>query len=140
MNNSQLHKYLENTETRAEDEFTLLEDCGAEYFSTSDLLEMRGVWKERVRMYSKLHRLNMGLVLSAPLWPALGFVFVLCEMPAAVRSAVVLFFVHFVLFIFFAFFIKINYNSKGHLDYTGRQITGELLRRQNEAAAQKRKN
>ena len=139
MTDPQLHQYLQDLENCAGDDFAMLQDCGAEYFSTSDLLEMRGVWKEKTRVFDKLHRINMFIGLSSPVWLiASGLLFWGGYMRSALTTFTV-FPVTFVLFIGFAVFIKIQYGSRGLLDWAGREISDELDKRTEAEKLRKRR-
>lgn len=129
MNDSDLNKLLSGIEAKSKDDFAMLEDCGAEYFSTSDLLELKGRWKEQVRMFTKLHRTNIILGASAPFWLVLGAIFGICELTRAATLAIFMFPIVLFIFLLASFFIRAQYRSQGYLEFIGREIEYELGQR-----------
>ena len=129
MNDPQLNKLLSGIEAKSKDDFTMLEECGAEYFSTADLLEMRGRWKEQTRIFTKLHKANIILGASAPIWLVLGAIFGICGQVKGATTCIFMFPIVFFVFILGAFFLKRQFKGKGHLEFIGREINYELGRR-----------
>lgn len=129
MNDPQLHKLLSGIEAKAKNDFEMLEECGAEYFSTSDLLELRGRWKEQTRMFEKLHKANIIVGASAPIWLVLAAVFGICGLVRAATFSIFMFPMAFFLFIAAAFFLRSQYRSTGYLEFIGLEIEQELKKR-----------
>lgn len=129
MNDPQLHKLLSGIEDKSKDDFAMLEECGAEYFLTADLLQLRGRWKEQTRMFTKLHKGNIILGASAPGWLVLGAVFGICGFVKAATMAIFMFPIVLFIFMLGAFFLHTQYRSKGYLEFIGREINYELGRR-----------
>jgi len=132
MNDPQLHKVLSNLESKAQDDFAMLEECGAEYFSTADLWELRGRWKEQTRMFKKLHKANIILGASAPVWLVLAAFFGIFGMVTAATFTVLIFPIVFFLFIVVAFFLRSQYRSTGYLEFIGLEIEQELKKRKSD--------
>jgi len=129
MNDPQLNELLSDIEAKSKDDFTMLEDCGAEYFSTSDLLELRGRWKEQTRIFTKLHKANIILGASAPIWLVLAAVFGICGFVKAATTAIFMFPIVLFIFMLGAFFLRSQFRTKGYLEFIGREINYELGRR-----------
>jgi len=129
MNDPQLDKLLSGIEAKSKDDFAMLEECGAEYFSTADLLEMRGRWKEQTRIFTKLHKANIILGASAPAWLVLAAIFGICGLSKAATFAILLFPIVLFIFIVGTFFLRLQFRSKGYLEFIGREIDYELGRR-----------
>jgi len=129
MNDPQLSKVLAGIEAKSTDDFAMLEDCGAEFFSTSDLLELRGRWKEQTRMFTKLHKANIILGASAPAWLALAAILGISGFTNVATVAIFIFPIVLFIFLLGAFFLRSQYRSKGYLEFIGREIDYELGRR-----------
>ncbi len=129
MNDSDLNKLLSGIEAKSKDDFAMLEDCGAEYFSTSDLLELKGRWKEQVRMFNKLQRANILFGASAPFWLVLGAILGICELTRAATLAIFMFPIVLFIFLLASFFIRVQYRSQAYLEFIGREIEYELGQR-----------
>ena len=129
MNDPQLNKLLSGIEAKSKDDFAMLEECGAEFFSTADLLELRGRWKEQTRMFIKLHKANIILGASAPSWLVLAAVFGINGFVKAATTAIFVFPLVLFVFLIGAFFLRAQYRSKGYLEFIGREIDYELGRR-----------
>ena len=129
MNDPQLDKLLSGIEAKSKDDFAMLEECGAEFFSTSDLLELRGCWKEQTRMFTKLHKANIILGASAPVWLVIAAILGVSGFTKAASSALFVFPIVLLVFMIAAFFLRAQYRSKGYLEFIGREIDYELGRR-----------
>lgn len=139
MNNPQLHKLLSDIEVKSSDDFAMLEDCGAEYFSTPDLLEMRGKWKEQMRMFKILHRANIYIGSTSPLWLVVAGVCGVLGLGRGVLFSLTLFPLTLFIFLGISIFLRQTYRSKGWLDFVGREINSELNRRQSEEKKKRKK-
>ena len=137
MNDPKINQLLLDIERKAGNDFELLEECGAEYFSTSDLLEMRGKWREQMRIYRHLHKTAIIIAAVSPIWALIGYGFIyLNQVALAVLS---LFLVPFSFLIFGAlfFYLRRQFKSYSFLNYVGRLIETELTYRQ-DATTRKR--
>jgi hypothetical protein len=129
MNDPQLDKLLSGIEAKSKDDFAMLEECGAEYFSTTDLLEMRGRWKEQTRIFTKLHKANIILGASAPAWLVLAAICGISGFEKTATSAIFMFPIVLLIFILGAFFLHSQFQGKTYLEFIGREIEYELGRR-----------
>ena len=129
MNDPQLDKLLSGIEAKSKDDFAMLEECGAEYFSTADLLELRGRWKEQTRIFTKLHKANIILGASAPGWLVLAAICGINGLVKTATSAIFMFPIVFFVFILVAFFLRTQFRGKTYLEFIGREIDYELGRR-----------
>lgn len=129
MNDPQLNKLLSGIEAKSKDDFAMLEECGAEYFSTADLLELRGKWKEQTRIFTKLHKFNIILGASAPAWLVLAAICGISGLEKTATSAIFMFPIVLFIFIAGAFFLRAQFKGKTYLELIGREIDYELGRR-----------
>jgi hypothetical protein len=132
MKHQHIDDYLKKLETEATDEFELLDSTGPEYFSTPELLELRGRWKERWAFFSVLHRGSILLGASSPIWILLGFAFGAMGLQTPAAISLLFFPVTFLSFIAVSIALKLHFGSRGQLEYLGRIIDIELSRRQSE--------
>lgn len=133
MNDPQIHRMLSDIEKTSEDDFSMLEECGAKYFATSDLLQMRGKYKEQVRVYKIIHKANILMASLSPLWLVVAGLAAFLELPRLVLVSLILFPLSLFLFFGIAVFLRQTYRSQGYLEFVGREIEEEL-------ALRKRKN
>ncbi len=129
MNDPQLDKLLSGIEAKSRDDFAMLEDCGAEYFSTSDLLELRGRWKEQTRLFIKLQKANIILGASAPAWLVLAALFGINGFVKSATLAIFMFPIILFIFLIASFFIRSQFRSKAYLEFIGKEIEYELGQR-----------
>jgi hypothetical protein len=134
MSDRSIEKMLESIEKSVEKDFELLMTTGPEYFSTGELLEMRGRWKEQYSLFVQLHKLNLILGAGSPAWILLGFIFGALGWQLAATISLLLFPVTFIAFVTGTFLIRYRFKGKGYLDQIGRFINYELARRRDEMA------
>lgn len=132
MKHQNIDDYLKKLETEASNEFELLDATGPEFFSTSELLELRGRWKERMAFFTVAHRGSILLGASSPAWILLGFAFGAMGLQTPATLCLLFFPVFFISFVAASVAIKLYFGSRGQLEYFGRIIDIELNRRQNE--------
>jgi hypothetical protein len=124
-----LDHMISNLEQSAEDELSLLEDTGAEYFSTTQLLRLYGQWEIKNRLFHIYQKLLLKIAAFSPLWiggyfigQALGWTFFSLLLLAGFPLSFMVFFAGLI-------FIKTFFKGKGHLDQVGEQIKIELRKR-----------
>ena len=124
-----LNKQLQDIENQAGKEFEYLLAVGAKYFSTDELLELRGVWKARYRLFCKFQKIVILLGASSPGWILVGFTLSLLGFQGLAFYATMLFPITFVLSIAGAFWLKSEFESKGFLEHVGTMINSEIKHR-----------
>lgn len=134
MDNRAINNLLSKLEKESNNEFGLLESTGPDYFSTSSLLELRGQWKERMRLFQVFHRLTILVGASSPAWIVLGAILGLLGLQLAATISLLMFPISFILFLASTFAIRAYFKGKGHLEMMGRMIENELIRRQDKLA------
>lgn len=119
-------KHLEKTSS---DELAYLESVGAEYFSTTQLIRLKGQWEIKRQLFWQFQKALIRIAASAPLWMMLWFAFDLLHWKGLSLLCLALCPLSF--FIFFAglLFMRKFFKSKGHLETVGEMIDNELLRR-----------
>lgn len=119
-------KHLEKTSS---DELAYLESVGAEYFSTTQLIRLKGQWEVKHQLFWQFQKVLIRIAASAPLWIMLWFAFDWLQWKGL--SLIALALCPFSFFIFFAglLFMRKFFKSKGHLENVGEMIDNELLRR-----------
>lgn len=126
---NKMEKFLSHMETKAEDELSFLLSTGAEYFTTDQLLRLKGQWEVKNRLFHKLHALFLRIGALAPVWLLLWLV---CSGLNLARLGVFfLFFFPFSILSFLGGMLLLRnlFAGKGHLDMVGRIIQDELQKR-----------
>lgn len=124
-----LDHMISHLEQSAEDELSLLEDTGAEYFSTPQLLRLYGQWEIKNRLFHTFQKLLIKIAAFSPLWVGgyfigqiLGWTYLSLLLLAGFPLSFMVFFAGLI-------FIKVFFKGKGHLDQVGDQIKLELRKR-----------
>lgn len=137
MDNRSIDKVLDEIERKAGMEFEFLLSTGAEFYSTAELLELRGRCKEQQLIFAQLHRVNLLLGASSPVWVAVGFVCGMLGWQTAATISLFLFPFMFLLFVGGSLFLHVRFKGKAYLHEVGRIIECELAWRQDELARKK---
>jgi hypothetical protein len=132
-----LNKTLTDMESNAEDELSFLFSTGAEYFTTAQLIRLKGQWEVKNYYFHRLHKTWIRMAALAPVWLCVWLLFDLVGLP--VLGLIFLFFFPFSLVSFFVgmFLMRWLFPGKGHLDMVGDMIQEELIKRK---AKEKRKS
>jgi hypothetical protein len=123
---------LSSLERDAADELSLLEETGAEFFTTEQLLRLRGQWEVRNQLFSFFQNLVLRIVSTAPFWLVLWGLFQWLEWSWLALAMLAMFPVSFLLFFAGLLFMHRFFRGKGHLDRVGELIAGELQKRKRE--------
>ncbi|MFN7119105.1 MAG: hypothetical protein ACK4TA_20065 [Saprospiraceae bacterium] len=121
---------LKHLEKASADELAYLESVGAEYYSTAQLLRLKGQWEIKYQLFWQFQQFLMRCAASTPIWLLLWFVFDLLKWKWLSLFSLALCPLCF--FIFFAglLFIRKFFRSKGYLESVREMIDYELLKRQ----------
>lgn len=130
MDDSSLYKALESIEKEAGQDFNLLLSTGPAYFSTAELLEMRGRLMERQQLFSRFQKSNLWLAALAPSWLVVGFTFGVFGWLTLALAAFLLFPLTLAVFLAGLLFMRSWFGAKGNLEHIGLLIEMELSRRQ----------
>ncbi len=124
---------LNHLEKVASDDLSYLETTGAEYFSTAQLIRLKGQWEVKHQLFGQLQRLLMRIVAWSPIWIVgwAGFQWLGWTWVALLCLA--LFPLSFVCFFTGLLFMRRFFKGKGHLDAVGEMIDAELRKRRIEA-------
>ncbi len=124
-----LDHMISQLEQSAEDELSLLEDTGAKYFTTPQLLRLYGQWEIKNRLFHVFQKLLLRIAAISPLWvggyficQAVGWNYISMLLLAGFPLSFMVFFAGLI-------FIKVFFRGKGHLDKIGDQIKVELRNR-----------
>jgi hypothetical protein len=130
---SNLEKLLMNMETKAEDELSFLLSTGPEYFTTAQLIRLKGQWEVKNRLFHQLHRIILRIGALAPAWLLLWLICSGLKIPYL--GLLFLFFFPFSLLTFLGGMVLLRYlfSGKGHLDLVGKLIQEELGKRRRSA-------
>ncbi len=120
---------LNYLEKEADDELAYLENVGAEYFTSAQLLRLRGQWEIKNRLFRLFQSLLLRVVVVSPIWIGGWFLFEQLEMPYLALLSLAVFPLSFLLFFAGLLFMYTFFHSKGHLDRVGEMIDAELRQR-----------
>jgi len=124
-----LDQMLQHLEANAENELAFLADTGAEYFSTAQLIRLKGQWQAKHALFRQLNFVLIRIVAFSPvsliLWMgamALNF---------RLLGLLFLLFFPFSFLLFFGgqLFIRFAFKGNGHHEQVGEMIDRELEKR-----------
>ena len=138
MDNHSIHNFLNDLEEESRDDFGFLESTGAKFFTTGELMELRGRSRERIHFYRQWHRANIILGASSPAWIILGFIFGILGLQGAAKLSLLLFPICVLLFVGGALYLKRQFRSIGYQEHIARLIETELMERQNNEMTRKK--
>lgn len=129
MEEHNLNKTLAEIESRAKDELSFLLATGAAYFTTVQLIRLKGQWEIKNQYFHRLHKAWIRMAALAPIWLCVWLLLDLLGLP--VLGLIFLFFFPFSLVSFFVgmFLMRWLFPGKGHLDMVGEMIQEELDKR-----------
>lgn len=129
MSEKNLNETLTDMESNAEDELSFLLSTGAEYFSTAQLLRLKGQWEVKNYYFHRLHKTWIRMAALAPIWLCIWLLFDLLGLK--ILGLFFLFLFPFSLVSFFVgmFLLHRLFPGKGHLDSVGAMIQEELRKR-----------
>lgn len=131
MEDLKLKKLLSDLENEASDEFGQLLSVGGKFYSTADLLYLKGRWRERYQTFLMLHRLLMYVAASSPVLLLSGTALAFLKVHYLAFTLIVMAPVAFLAFLLGSYFLKREYDSKGHLEYLGLILEEEINERTN---------
>ena len=124
-----LEQTLHRIEARAEDELSFLADTGAEYFSTAQLIKLKGQWQVKRQLFLQLNFVLIRTVAFSPitlmLWMACSYL----GMGMLGWFFLILFPFAFLLFFAGQIFIRYAFQGNGHHEDIGQMIDCELENR-----------
>lgn len=120
---------LERLEREANDDFRLLEELGPTQFGTEHLLDLRNQIREKLSVFDRRQRHTMLLGGTAAGWVFLGLIVGQMGWLWVALAAHAIAVASFVGFAALLFFQKKQFESRGELEHTAREIETELRRR-----------
>lgn len=120
---------LELFERQAEDELNLLSDTGPEFFSTPELIRLRGQWEVKSAFFYFFQKVLLQIVASSPVWIVLAMLTFWLKWPILALLSVLLFPLSFLLYFVGLWWMHKVFRGRGHLDEVGRAIASELEKR-----------
>jgi hypothetical protein len=120
---------LNYLEKEADDELAYLEATGAEYFTSAQLLRLRGQWEIKNQLFREFQKVLLWLVAVSPVWLGGWFLFRTLQLTYLALLSLALFPLSFVLFFAGLIFMFRFFRGKGHLDRVGEMIDAELQSR-----------
>lgn len=120
---------LKHLEKKAADELALLESTGAEFFSTADLLRLRGQWEIKNLLFRQLQRLLIYIAAGAPGWLLFWGLFDFLGWTWLALVFLALTPVSYLVFFAGLLFMRYFFRGKGHLEKVGEMIVVELRKR-----------
>lgn len=124
-----LNRVLSHLEEHADDELALLEATGPEFYSTGDLLRLRGQWEIKNQLFRRFNSLLLRTVAISPFWIAAYYLADLLAWRYLSLLFLAFFPLSFVIFFAGLLFMRRFFHGKGHLDAVGEMIVTELRKR-----------
>lgn len=126
-----IESIIKHLEGNAADELSYLESVGVEYFTTEQLLRLRGQWEVKNHLFYYFQRLLIRIVAYSPVWIAGWFLLEWIKWHYLALLSLALFPLSFVVFFAGLAFMHTFFKGKGHLSRVGEMIGEELERRRN---------
>lgn len=120
-------------EEQAEDELAQLAEVGAEFYTTEQLLRLRGQWEVQYQFFQFFHQWVIRVAVWSPGWLVLGAGLGMLDWAGASLFCFFVFPVSFVVFFLGLWFLHRFFKGKGHLDQVGEMIAEALGERRGEA-------
>lgn len=120
---------LRHLEKESSDELSYLTQVGASYFSTAQLLRLRGQWEVKNELFWRFQKMLLRMIVSSPLWLVCWFLFDLLKWKWLSLLCLALCPLSFFLFFAGLIFMKNFFQGKGHLEMIGDMIDAELRKR-----------
>lgn len=117
---------LHHLEKSAADELSYLESVGAAYFSTAQLIRLKGQWEIKNQLFGQVQKFLLQVAIWSPIWLAAWFIFDLLQWKFLAAICFTLFPVSFFLGLLF---MRKFFKGKGHLDTVVEMIDTELQKR-----------
>ena len=124
---------IKHLEDNASDELAHLESVGPEFFTTEQLLRLRGQWEVKNYLFKVFQQLVVRIVAISPVWVGGYYLFASLKLKYLALLSLALFPLSFVVFFAGLAFIYSYFKGKGHLDRVGEMIAEELNRRKDAA-------
>lgn len=124
-----LDQMLQNLEEHAENELSFLADTGAEYFSTAQLIRLKGQWQVKYQLFEQFNFLLVRVIATSPIWLILWMVASALHWSILGLCFLVLFPFSFLVFILGQFFLRFAFKGSGHQEEVGKMIDRELEKR-----------
>ena len=124
---------IKHLEDNASDELAYLESVGAEFFTTEQLLRLRGQWEVKNYLFKVFQQLVVRIVAISPVWIGGYYLLAFLKLKYLALLSLALFPLSFVVFFAGLAFIYSYFKGKGHLDRVGEMIAEELNRRKDAA-------
>jgi|GEM_PF-1692192 len=123
---------LDLFEKQAEDELNLLSDTGPEFFSTAELIRLRGQWEVKSALFYFFQKVLLQIVAISPIWMGLAVLGFWLKWNLLASIFVLLFPISFLLYFVGLWWMQKVFRGRGHLDEVGRKIAAELVARRRE--------
>lgn len=124
-----IDRLISHLEGNAADELAQLESVGASYYTTEQLLRLRGQWEVKNALFHTFQRLIIRIAASTPIWISVGFILYFLKWAYAAFLMMALVPLSFLLFFGGLLFMRAFFKGKGHIDRVGEMISEELNRR-----------
>lgn len=109
-----IQQQLKQIENSVQDDFSLLEELGASYFSTEELYFLKGQAKIKKEFFDKMQSIVLFLGLGIPVWIGLSFLLGVSGFHALARMSIFLSPITTLLFLIGLVFMKLSFKDRGH--------------------------
>ncbi|MDX1942590.1 MAG: hypothetical protein SFU99_18640 [Saprospiraceae bacterium] len=119
-------RYLEKATS---DELSYMESVGTKYFTTADLIRLKGQWEIKNQLFTRLQGLLVRIALFSPIWLLSWFLFSRLGIDFLALLSLVFFPFSLVVCFWGLHMVNRIFKNKGHLAFVGDMIDLELHRR-----------
>jgi len=109
-----LQRQLKQIEHSGQDDFTLLEEVGPNYFSTEELYYLKGQAAVKKALFEKIQSAILYLGLSIPVWIGLSFILGVSGLHTLARTSMMLTPITTLLFFTGLLFMHYFFKDRGH--------------------------
>jgi hypothetical protein len=127
--NTKQQSIFSELETWADDDLQVLQEFGAAYYSTAQLMDIRGQLRERINWLDRRHRTLLSIVVSAIGWAAFGYVAYFFQMNMLTNISFALFLVSVLVYCCCIYFLRIRNSTRTDLHQLVETVEDELKKR-----------
>jgi hypothetical protein len=118
----QLQQQLNKIEHEVSDELLLFKSIPSKYYSVENLIQLYGIWKERMSLFDAYTKFNVAIGLTTPLCFLASCLLMLIGQMNFAKLFMSLLPFFSLGFLFFSFWLKHRFESRGELEHLGKEI------------------
>lgn len=116
-------------ERQVAEDLDLLAATDASFFTTADLVRLKGRWELKFELFNKVQSKLILLITCSPFWLVMSFFAGMMGLVRLATFSLMMFPTSFVIFLLGLLTMKYYFKSKGYLELVGSMIHDELKKR-----------